>query len=267
MQTTVRNGLPALTYPRLATESGLVHAVFTREGGVGPAPFDSLNVSFGVGDDPGSVAENRSPVSGAFGGLPLLITRNVHGNGVFVLSRTGAPGNLRAALLRPPTADAVVTDVPGVLLMVSVADCQPVFMYDPACGVAAGVHSGWRGSVKNILGKTVWVMRKVFLCDPAEILAGIGPSPGPCRAEFLHYQREIPRSLWHYKDPKHRLDFWEISVDQLTAAGASRNNIFVSGICTKCRTDLFFSYRGEGRTGRFPTAVALTDPEHRQHER
>ena len=89
------------------------------------------------------------------------------------------------------------------------------------------------------------------------ILAGIGPSLGPCCGEFVNYRKELPEGFWKYGDDANRFDFWAVSRDQLTASGVREKNIHLSRLCTKCRTDLFFSYRGEGTTGRFMAVIGL----------
>jgi len=119
------------------------------------------------------------------------------------------------------------------------------------------VHSGWRGSIQNIIGRTVEMMKQLFDCNPGLIQAGIGPSLGPCCAEFINYKDEIPKAHWSYKDSNDHFDFWSISRDQLLHAGVPAKNIELSRICTRCRTREFFSYRAEKNTGRFAAVIGL----------
>jgi copper oxidase (laccase) domain-containing protein len=100
-------------------------------------------------------------------------------------------------------------------------------------------------------------MQQHFGCHPGAILAGIGPSLGPCCAEFINYKAEIPKEFWCYKDPDDHFDFWAISSDQLLNAGVLAKHIESSQICTRCRTDEFFSYRAEKTTGRFAAVIGL----------
>jgi copper oxidase (laccase) domain-containing protein len=123
--------------------------------------------------------------------------------------------------------------------------------------VIANVHCGWRGSVKNILGQTVRVMNKCFQCDSSDLVAGIGPSLGPCCAEFINYRKEIPEIFWCYKSADNHFDFWALSRDQLVGAGVLRENIENSSICTKCNSATFFSYRAERQTGRFASVIGI----------
>ena len=100
-------------------------------------------------------------------------------------------------------------------------------------------------------------MQKQFKCDPAQLVAGIGPSLGPCCAEFIHYRKEIPEIYWPYKEANDHFNFWAISRDQLTDAGLLPDNIEISNMCTCCNTALIFSYRAEGQTGRFAAVIGL----------
>ncbi|MBT8350952.1 MAG: laccase domain-containing protein, partial [Deltaproteobacteria bacterium] len=80
---------------------------------------------------------------------------------------------------------------------------------------------------------------------------------GPCCAEFVNYQNEIPEKLWTYKNDSNYFDFWALSSKQLCDAGVLKENIYSSEICTRCNTDLFYSFRGEGITGRFAAVIGL----------
>jgi YfiH family protein len=186
----------------------------------------------------------------------MTYLKQVHGCDIAVLRRHPQP-NHNPANPAPLTADAAVTDRLGNYLLVQVADCQSVLMYEPGRQVVANVHSGWRGSIGNIIDRTVEAMQQNFGCRPDRILAGIGPSLGPCCAEFINYRTEIPKRYWLYKDSDDHFDFWTLSVDQLINAGVPEENIETSQMCTRCRTDEFFSYRAEKTTGRFAAVIGL----------
>jgi hypothetical protein len=124
--------------------------------------------------------------------------------------------------------------------------------------VIANVHSGWKGSIKNIIGKCVDTMILEFGSNPANIIAGISPSLGPCCSEFINYKDEIPANMWKYKfKNKNYFDFWKISYNQLMVKGIKKENIENMRICTKCNMDKFFSFRGEKITGRFACAISV----------
>ncbi len=249
-----KNGMSIYRFENLSRFEELVHGVFSRKGGFSPEPFDSLNVGCGVGDDAGNVERNRETVSKALEGLPLAYLRQVHSDGIRVVG-DGAPPETFRNRETVPEGDAFFTRTPGTGLVIQTADCQAVLLYDPVSGVAANVHSGWRGNILNIAGKTVGSLKKRCGVDPRNIRAGIGPSLGPCCAEFVNYKTEIPENLWKYKTDGRFFDFWKMTGDQLAAEGVPRENIETSHICTRCRTDLFFSYRKEKVTGRFATAI------------
>jgi hypothetical protein len=153
--------------------------------------------------------------------------------------------------------DAMVTSIPGIMPVIQVADCQAVVVHDPVRQVVANIHSGWRGSVGNIVGKTVAAMKQTFGCRPADMVAGIGPSLGPCCAEFIHYRTEIPPALWRHRIGERHFDFWSMSLAQLKDSGLAEEHVRIAGVCTRCRTDLFYSYRAEKTTGRFAVAAGL----------
>ncbi|MEX1297754.1 MAG: peptidoglycan editing factor PgeF [Desulfotignum sp.] len=257
--------LPVKTFTRFSDCPNLVHGVFTRSGGVSRPPFDTLNVGFSTGDDPSAVRENRTRILSCLGLSRSVFLNQVHGKQILVLERKDkidpdlfwSPDHLAHGTVL--SADAVVTDLKQVVLVIQVADCQAVMLADPEKNVIANVHSGWRGSIENIIGRCVGVMVDRFGCDPKQMLAGISPSLGPCCAQFIHYRKEIPEPLWQYKLPdRDYFDFWRLSVDQLQEKGLDLQHITTMGECTRCRPDRFFSYRQAGKTGRFACAIGLT---------
>jgi len=256
MISATRNGTAYYQFENLGQIPGVEHKIFTRNAGHSQPPFASLNVSYGIGDDQKAVAGNRALISGIMGTGEMTYLHQVHGREIALLSRDRKAENHPAAA-RPLIGDAVVTDRSRTYLVVQVADCQPVLMVDPIRRVVANVHSGWRGSIQNIIGRTVEAMQRHFGCRPEAILAGIGPSLGPCCAEFINWQTEIPKAFWGYKDAGDHFDFWAISSDQLLKAGVPQRNIESSRMCTRCRTEDFFSYRAEKITGRFAAVIGL----------
>ena len=273
------NGVTFMQFPHLADTVGIKHIVFTRNTGKSRKPFESLNVSFGVGDDEQNVLQNRKIVSRCIEGEDLIFMDQVHGARIVVIARDTNPpipfdsvlsteSNPTAVLMDPVggfgsdaeqklVGDALITNTPGKFLVVQVADCQSILLFDPTKQVVSNIHSGWRGSINNIIGNTVQVMKACFGCIASDIIAGIGPSLGPCCAEFINYKKEIPEKYWQYKDADNHFDFWSASRDQLCQAGVLLENVHLSRICTKCNTDQFFSFRGEGATGRFATLIGL----------
>ena len=251
-----QNGVPFYQFPLLSGLDGLFHGVFTRNGGTSKAPFDSLNVGLTVGDERSRVIKNRALIRNTASVDRLFFLHQIHDRQVFILNAgCGEYADTNNKL--SPKADAVITDCKQVGLVIQVADCQSVMLYDFKKQVIANVHSGWRGSVQNIIGHTILKMTQVFGCSPSDMLAGISPSLGPCCAEFVNYKKEIPEPYWRYKTDTDYFDFWAISRVQLCEAGVRSDNICFSDICTRCNTNQFFSYRGEGVTGRFAAVIML----------
>ena len=235
---------------------GCWHAVTTRHGGVSRPPYASLNLGLGVDDDLQAVAANRKRLHGLSRGGVHLYAHQRHGTFVGVISRADLPLAQTIQTL-PEAADAMITDVPGVYLLIQTADCQAVMIADPGRRVVANVHCGWRGSAANILGVTIQRMIDQFDCHPADLVAGIGPSLGPCCAEFIHYRKEIPTPLWPFRVDADHFDFWRISRHQLVAAGLPDEQIHSADICTRCNPHLFYSYRAQHRTGRFAALIGM----------
>jgi len=251
------NGISYFQFPNLAAFSGIWHGVFTRHGGFSPRPYRSLNVSLGVGDDRERVIKNRRLILSCSGGGTLVFANQQHGAKVLTLTAKNSTG-IDPNGNRTPKGDALITNVRSKSLVIKVADCQSVLLVDPERRVIANVHSGWRGSLQNIIARTIQTMEVTFGCPPAHIHAGIGPSLGPCCGEFVNYKTEIPRAFWKYRSAESVFDFWAISRDQLEKAGVPKAQIHTDGRCTRCHTEQFFSYRGEGVTGRFASVITLT---------
>ena len=232
----------------------LAHGAFTRHGGFSRPPFNGLNMSYFDDEDHRDVRKNIEKASSALGLGRVVSTAQVHGKEALVV-RAGdgyAPKSPDEII---KGYDAMITPDANVGLLTKLADCQGVILFDPDSKVLGLVHSGWRGSVQNILGHTVRRMVKEFGARPESMAAGIGPSLGPCCAEFVNYKTELPESFWGYRNGN-LFDFWSISRDQLADEGVKSGNVEVSGLCTKCGTEGFYSYRGEKKTGRFGMIAA-----------
>jgi YfiH family protein len=249
---TAANGIFCLQSPIFSGYDHLIHRVFTRIGGVSKPPYDTLNCSYNVGDRPDRVKENLQTIKDVIGAKDLISMNQVHGVGIVILRNDD-----HTVLESTANADALITDIPSVALMVKQADCQGVILYDPVKAVLAVVHCGWRGNVRNFLGTVVDRMKSDFGCVGSDILAAVGPSLGPCCAEFISYKEIFPEWFREFIVLDNHFNLWEISRRQLVDAGLVENRIEIAEICTRCNTDLFYSYRGEGTTGRFATVAIL----------
>ncbi len=251
-----KNNISFFRFPNLEGFPDIEHWIFTRNTGCSGDPYRSLNIGFGVGDNNIDVEVNRHALSQCIDEKDIVYLKQIHGTKALIFAKNNK-ANAKSVQKSPFAGDAMITDIQKKFLAVQTADCQPILMYDPVRQVVANVHSGWRGSIKNIAGRTVERMKKNFGCNPRDIIAGIGPSLGPCCAEFINYKKEIPDAFWKYKNDSDYFDFWSLGHDQLCCAGVLIENIYSSKICTRCNTDLFFSFRGEGVTGRFASIIGL----------
>lgn len=226
-----------------------------RHGGTSVGLHSSYNLSYGVGDSKDSVTRNREQLKQDYG-IPILLSAGqVHSDEVFLLDKTLQED------MEVEGYDALITNQPGVGLLIQQADCQAITLYDPLHQAIAAIHSGWKGSVCNIAAKTVELITSHFHSNPAQLEAYISPSLGPCCAEFVNHSIELPPSFLKYQETENHFNFWKISIMQLIGAGVQEKNIRLSGQCTVCSND-FFSYRracktGNGVTGRGGTVIML----------
>lgn len=227
---------------------GFCHGFFQRHHGVGEKPFDSLNISFDVGDKTDFVVRNRKLILKEFGFHKMVAVNQTHGLDFY------EPGPLDGVFgehsKSKQDADIIITDNPGQLLLIKTADCQPIIIADPEKRVCAAVHSGWKGSVVNVICRAVDTMMKDYDCDPENMLAAVGPALGSCCAEFINYRKEIPEKYWKFRVGEYNFDFRAISKQQLENAGLKSKNIWIDQNCTKCNPDKYFSYRNNKITGR-----------------
>ena len=238
----------------------LTQAVFSRHGGVSPAPWKSLNLGGTVGDDPDRVLKNKDQLLKAIGysSIQLSQVHQVHSARVVVVS---GPDNYKSVL---PQADAMITNTPGILLLMRFADCVPILIYDPVKKATGIAHAGWRGTVKEVAFTVVKEMEKHFSTNPSDLIAGIGPSIGPDHyqvgIDVINEVKNTFRDNWDQvlsTGPDYvKFDLWKANEISLRKAGVL--NIETAGICTGCLVKEWFSHRGEnGKTGRFAAVIGL----------
>lgn len=236
---------------------GLFQAVFARKGGVSPAPWSSLNLGGTVGDQPENVRENLSrllSVSG-FSSDQLAQVRQVHSTKVI---KADLPVDA------VEEGDAITTDKQGLLLLMRFADCVPIVFYDPAHQAIAIAHAGWKGTLRGVAAEVVRAMMGHYGTDPGALRVGIGPSIGPDHyyvgSEVIEEVKSVfpdsfDRVIAEDADGV-KLDLWAANQIHLRDMGV--RNIDLSGICTGCDQELWYSHRAEGgRTGRFGGVIGL----------
>jgi hypothetical protein len=274
-------GIRILQVPAFTKIPWLVHGFSTRPGGVSGVDGEkALNLGAVEWDSRENVEENKRRFQSALGAsdLTLVSLHQIHSDVV---------RSFHAAPAKQCKGDAAATNRPGLLLGVRTADCAPVLVVDPKKRAVAAIHAGWRGTLQRIAAKAIGQMQMEFGCRPQDLLAAIGPTIGGCcyevgtevaaafaaqfsnAAAFFDELRtgEEPNPLqWLYMMPpghqpppnKVLFDLPKANRLQLLEAGLREQNIFVSDLCTACRSDFLFSYRKErARSGRLLSVIGL----------
>jgi len=242
----------------------ITQAVFTRRGGVSPAPWSSLNLGGSVGDNLVHVVENRTRVFNAMKCHPASIhdVWLTHGTNI-IYADAPRPLTEPAAY-----ADIIFTDNPEVTLFMRFGDCVPILFHDPVKNVVGIAHAGWLGTLRGVVESAAAGMQSHYGCAPKNIIAGIGPSIGADHYEVgaevvSQFREKYPEDVDQIAQTKNGsafLDLWAANALQLKNAGVGQ--IQVSDICTACHLDDWFSHRAEkGRTGRFGALLSLKEPE------
>jgi len=284
--------IPAWDKPGRHRVPWLWHGFSTRKGGLsraycGEDAPGELNLGFTAADARKAVAQNRRLLVEAVtedADTPLVTLRQIHSS-VLVLGGSGDAGRQT-----PWKGDGLMTDEPGLLLGIQTADCIPVLVADRKRRVVAAFHAGWRGTVKRIVEAGVGRMRLEFGCRPEDLTAAIGPGVGACcyavgnevvssfesqfayADELFHevydtdpVRTRYPMLFLTQRAPGHsnigpglHVDLVEANRRQLLAAGLKRASIHLTGGCTSCHRDLFFSHRAsQGHAGRMMSAIGI----------
>jgi polyphenol oxidase len=278
-------GLQVVESPALEKLGWLAHGFSTRPGGASVIERKlALNLGFTDWDERERVAANREKFLAAVGAgkMPLVTLRQFHSDVVHLAAEPAAEA---------PNADALITNVPGLLLGVQTADCVPILLADTKRRVVAAIHAGWRGTLARIAVKTLGRMRMEFGTRVSDVVAALGPAIGggcyevgaevaqafamqfPPAADWFDGPFEQlahgEEPLWlpwltmmppgHVPPPPRvQLDLRAANRWQLVDAGVPEKQIDVSDLCTACRTDLLFSYRREGaKTGRLMAVIGI----------
>jgi purine-nucleoside/S-methyl-5'-thioadenosine phosphorylase / adenosine deaminase len=249
--------------PSLAVLPRIRHGFFTREGGVSPGLYASLNAGLGSRDAPENVHENRARMAAALGVARqnLVTAYQVHSPDVVVAETPWTRANA-------PRADAVVTRVPGLAVGITTADCGPVLLADGQAGVVGAVHAGWKGALTGVVEATLAAMERLGASRP-RIAAALGPmirqpnyEVGPeLVARFTEADDENAKFFRPSSRPGHALfDLAGLIVGRLRRAGVDRFEDL--GSCTYADAARFYSYRRathrrEGDYGRHVSAIAI----------
>lgn len=246
--------IPVLTDNALARTSGVRVAFTGRAGGVSEGVFSSLNLGGHVGDDPACVAENRRRVAEAFGVDPAAVlgANQVHGTELVEVRSADGAALARARCSADASADGLVVTAAGVLGLLCFADCTPVIAVAPS-GSYALAHGGWRGTVGHIARKAVERLCALESADPSEVNVYIGPHIRQCCFEVGDdvAQRFADEFGPDVVSEDNRVSLAEAVKLDVQAAGVDARRIVDAGVCTRCASDRYYSYRAtEGRCGR-----------------
>lgn len=248
-------------------KTGLVKHLFTtRIGGVSPKPYYSLNLGLKTGDKVDNIKKNFLKVFEIIDTCEknAVFSNQVHGTNIQIIDDKLLTDNVYGRL--SDGVDGLVTNIKNITLVTFYADCVPIFFLDKGKKVVGLAHAGWRGTVKGIACKMIDVLIEKFNSRFEDILVGIGPSIGKCCFEvgeevFSEFEKAYPDIIdyiAHKNLDKYYIDLWKANELILMKKGILPNNITISGLCTSCNTDLFFSYRKEnGKTGRMAALIKL----------
>lgn len=227
--------------------------------------------------DPEGTSDDWSALARALGvdQNAVVRLRQVHGAGVTVIRRADQRPTRHADL----PADIVLSDRSDLAIAVQVADCVPLLIADARLRVVAAAHAGWRGMAAGVARVAVEALSRAFGSRPADLVAAIGPSIGPCCYEVGHNVREAFRRAGHDAAAIDRwfsldgtrgrphLNLWKATRDQLVGAGVPADRVHACGLCTASHRDVFFSYRGDGPgTGRMVGVIRARPASSRSEE-
>lgn len=256
-----KTGLVYFTSPQIPVP----HGFSTRKGGVSLPPYDSLDLGPNRGDDPSAVVENSRRFCAAIGAAveQTVLSAQVHETTVRAVTASDAGKGLFRE--RDYTADALITDAPGLTLEVFSADCGNILLWDGKNGAVGAVHAGWRGCAAGILEKTLCEMKRLYSSSAADIYVAIGPCIGQCCFET---DADVPHAMtaalgkeaetfFSRRGAKWHVDLAGLNRLWLIRCGVPSDHIACSDLCTACHPELFWSHRKMG-TARGLQAAAIT---------
>ncbi len=237
---------------QICEEISVPHCFTTRFGGVSRGHLASLNIGIRRGDEWENVLKNYEILGNELNFDPkkLVLSHQTHTDTVMKVGFRQAGAGLYAPEL--PECDALITNEPGIALVVFTADCTPILLHDPVTGAVGAVHAGWRGTAAAIAGKTVEAMAGEFGCDPKNIRAAIGPNIGFCCFETDADVPEAMRaSFGEAAEPflRPHVDKFYVNlkgINALALRNAGVAHIAISESCTVCECDRFWSHRVTG---------------------
>jgi YfiH family protein len=235
----------------LLRAAGFRHAFFSRRGGVSKGPYESLNFSITVGDDPGNVARNLELGAEALGvtAARVYFLSQVHGAITRAISGSEAPAELRTV-----EGDALASLAGGLACSVRTADCVPILAGDRRSGAAVAIHAGWRGVVRGVVESGIAELR-ALADDGADIVAAVGPhirEPAFEVSDDVALELESASPVGGVVErggKKPHVSLCRIVRAKLVALGIPDASIDDVGGCTHDEPERFFSFRRDGKIG------------------
>ena len=266
-----KNHVPYIQFKNLSATGIVKHGFSTRKGGVSTGIFSSMNLNFKRGDDPDAVMENYRRMAAALNMRveDMVLSDQTHTTNVRVITEE----DRGKGILKPQDysdVDGMITNVPGIVLVTSYADCVPLYFVDPVRKAIGLSHSGWKGTVGHIGQKTVWKMHEVYGSEPKDIVAAIGPSICQSCYEVSEdvaeafktnfAENEAEDILLDKGNGKYQLDLWKANWYVLTDAGILPEHLSVTDLCTACHPNLLWSHRKtNGQRGGLSAFLSLID--------
>lgn len=259
----MENGVPFLSCDGIPVP----HGFSTRQGGVSEGIWSSMNLGTTRGDEKENVRTNYGRFRAAIGagGSALAMSNQVHGDAVRVVTTAD-----RKSFLYAPEgyeADALVTDIPELTLVVFNADCLPILFYDPVRKVVGAAHAGWRGTALRIAARVVEKMAVCYGCYPGNLVAAIGPGISRC---CFQTHGDVPQAMLDSlgedarpyiddgRDGTYHVDLKGLNACILQQAGVLASRIAVTGDCTACLPQKYWSHRvTQGERGSMATMISL----------
>lgn len=242
------NGTAYFEFDIFRKHRGLKHAVFTRR----------FNI------------KNKLEIKTLFGtrSEPVYFKKQLHGTDILIVRpvQPRAPMSLRT--LRPhsvpkqshishKSGDILLTSEAGIPLLIRIADCASILIFDPNARAIANIHAGWRGLAENVINKAITAMKKRFGSAGQNLIAAISPMLGPCCARFTNPRKELPKHMHKFITKENTVDLWAVAESQLKKCGVHAENIENPRICTSCDKENFYSYRRGDIKKRFGAAIML----------
>jgi polyphenol oxidase len=259
---TIKENITVYQSENIESCNGVTHFFSTRKGGVSTGVFQSLN----FGTHHGEIENMQQNLelfkqSMGFSNIRFVVPHQTHSDVVAVVNESNYEQDFF-------NTDALLTNLPDVMVCIKTADCVPILLFDPIKKVVGAVHSGWRGTAQNIIGKAIVIMNIEFGCLPADIYAIIGPCIGQAKYEIgeevkiaiepLLSRPENVLSAIDSKTGKSYLNLTEANHQLLELAGIKKEKIDSAGLCTFSLPDEFYSARRDGHvTGRMINGIAI----------